>query len=357
MLSEMPEHWLVRDGQVYEPSQEPPRGVLSMLSEMPEHWLAMDGQVSEPSQEPPRGALSMLSEMPEQWFARDGQEWVPSQEPQGSEFDFDLPPEPSEKGDPDGSQGGSFSTSMSRQELPEEPVSESEKTETSISCSAHHGVKGYCNAAAWPSAQWTMPELVGLEPDHVDVFCQSALERCGTCPTSVKAYTTHKVERELSELCRLLEHKAASLASTTCDPDQDDTSSSKHTTSEDGDWEGDPASFLAPVQPEVSAETETTISGSAVVATRAEREREADPDASRQKKPGFMDRMLRTFCPSLVKSRSDKDRLASMCERGDEVANLPRFAGAEASSAPEPLRPDMSPGSPSSLGAGVGDIE
>eukprot|EP00439_Symbiodinium_sp_Y106_P055825 s3705_g7.t2 len=804
MLSEMPEHWLVRDG---------PRGVLSMLSEMPEHWLAMDGQVSEPSQEPPRGALSMLSEMPEQWFARDGQEWVPSQEPQGSEFDFDLPPEPSEKGDPDGSQGGSFSTSMSRQELPEEPVSESEKTETSISCSAHHGVKGYCNAAAWPSAQWTMPELfwlqmieapqgkrftpvtsslrwqslkrlacgcqgdyisaasdssslrlqqakvkdvdplevmqvgrhvlyynpkarrfesrvvkideqlsflfvlqegtlkepfatrlyevdevvtstramqiceeldlsdeylmestavvvthtrsskdrenllnhdkvmvfvappamklvdhisacvelsklkfsagaddeegvrlkdtgryldaarigncaaiffhystgveleftlrpaesveerqdyeskmpithmisfpieygsvkieinklldrlgilpaldltrlslvmyemvihrhwihphmklfpggmyefmhdrnglqahfnvsaevqsqilevpqpprrqmdvhyyssralqattlalkhllsletvfqaadkrkvsespedvtqgvqifcrssrrpddeelshideelysdeepsetwkepcrrssggvvldvsteppefedvsdvedfafaVGLEPDHVDVFCQSALERCGTCPTSVKAYTTHKVERELSELCRLLEHKAASLASTTCDPDQDDTSSSKHTTSEDGDWEGDPASFLAPVQPEVSAETETTISGSAVVATRAEREREADPDASRQKKPGFMDRMLRTFCPSLVKSRSDKDRLASMCERGDEVANLPRFAGAEASSAPEPLRPDMSPGSPSSLGAGVGDIE
>ena len=57
---------------------------------------------------------------------------------------------------------------------------------------------------------------------------------------------------------------------------------------------------------QVSAETETTISGSAVVATRAEREREADPDASRpcagssdavrdfssppvrQKKPGFM---------------------------------------------------------------------
>ncbi|CAE6938932.1 unnamed protein product [Symbiodinium sp. CCMP2592] len=895
MLSNMPEHWLDRDGQVSKPSQRPPRGALSMLSEMPEHWLAMDEQVSEPSQEPPRGALSMLSEMPEQWFARDGQEWVPSQEPQGSEFDFDLPPEPSEKGDPDGSQGGSFSTSMSRQELPEEPVSESEKTETSISCSAHHGVKGHLSqhlasilpcfsacslpytlvsAADLTAEQWTtrhlaecivpldsaaffapiaavqpievlqrsclaicavdnartgstalrvwqvrkrdhwrdqrpqpflvlvrlqmieapqgkrftpvtsslrwqslkrlacgcqgdyisaasdssslrlqqakvkdvdplevmqvgrhvlyynpkarrfesrvvkideqlsflfvlqegtlkepfaarlyevdevvtstramqiceeldlsdeylmestavvvthtrsskdrenllnhdkvmvfvappamklvdhiaacvelsklkfsagaddeegvrlkdtgryldaarigncaaiffhystgveleftlrpadsveerqdyeskmpithmisfpieygsvkmeinklldrlgiLPALdltrlslvmyemvihrhwihphmklfpggmyefmhdrnglqahfnvsaevqsqilevpqpprrqmdvhyyssralqattlalkhllsletvfqaadkrkvsespedvtqgvqifcrssrrpddeelshideelysdeepsetwkepgrrssggvvldvsteppefedvsdvedfafaVGLEPDHVDVFCQSALERCGTCPTSVKAYTTHKVERELSELCRLLEHKAASLASTTCDPDQDDTSSSKHTTSEDGDWERDPADFLAPVQAEASAESDTTISGSAVVATRAEREREADPDASRLKKPGFMDRMLRTFCPSLVKSRSDKG------ERGDEVANLPRFAGAESSSAPEPLRPDTSPGSPSSLGAGVGDIE
>ncbi|CAE7763429.1 unnamed protein product [Symbiodinium necroappetens] len=128
---------------------------------------------------------------------------------------------------------------------------------------------------------------VGLEPEHVDVFCQSALDKCGACPRSAKAYTTHKVERELSELCRLLEHKAASLAST-YDPDPDDTSSSKHTTSEDGDWEGDPASFLAPIQPEVSTESVTTISGSAVVATRAEREREADPDASRLKKPGFM---------------------------------------------------------------------
>ena len=60
------------------------------------------------------------------------------------------------------------------------------------------------------------PTKVGLEPEHVDagfiffsqslrcpylgvqefhckdVFCQSALDKCGACPRSAKAYTTHK---------------------------------------------------------------------------------------------------------------------------------------------------------------------
>lgn len=70
--------------------------------------------------------------------------------------------------------------------------------------------------------------------------------------------------------------------------------------------------------------------------------------------------MLKTFgafCPSLAKSRMDKG------ERGDEVASLPRFTeGGESPSSPgkmqtEPLRPEMSPVSQGSLGAGVGDIE
>ncbi|CAE7656676.1 unnamed protein product, partial [Symbiodinium pilosum] len=236
-------------------------------------------------------ALSMLSEIPELWTQREHQrEPAPSSEITDHwtafESDHPLPPK-------------SPSASELSQSTPETLPS----PEPSINCGK------YCDdPAAWPSAQWTMPELVGLEPEHVDVFWNSARDTCRTCPLSLVAHTTDKVEKELSELCRLLENKAASLASTSDDADHDSgTASSKPSTCEE-----DPdLQLLAPVQNEVSMLPEeehgrapgSEASGSPVVAAKGDgQDREFDADAYRVKKPGLMDRVLRNLCPSLAKS-------------------------------------------------------
>jgi len=66
----------------------------------------------------------------------------------------------------------------------------------------------------WPSAQWTLPELVGLEPGQVELFCDSAPDTCTSCCKPMVGHTVHKVEAELSELCRLLQMKASFLEAT-----------------------------------------------------------------------------------------------------------------------------------------------
>lgn len=63
----------------------------------------------------------------------------------------------------------------------------------------------------WPSAQWTLPELVGLEPGQVELFCGSAPEGCTNCCKPLAQHTVYKVEAELNELCRILQMKAAFL--------------------------------------------------------------------------------------------------------------------------------------------------
>lgn len=63
----------------------------------------------------------------------------------------------------------------------------------------------------WPSAQWTLPELVGLEPGQVELFCGSAPDGCTNCCKALAGHTVYKVEAELNELCRILQMKAAFL--------------------------------------------------------------------------------------------------------------------------------------------------
>ncbi|CAJ1381337.1 unnamed protein product [Effrenium voratum] len=91
--------------------------------------------------------------------------------------------------------------------------SDAERSTTSPSESESQIVGSYGeDAALWPSALWAEPQLVGLEPGNVGRFCDSAPDSCSHCTMALAGHSTHKVEAEMAELCRVLQQKVASLS-------------------------------------------------------------------------------------------------------------------------------------------------
>ncbi|CAK8992315.1 unnamed protein product [Durusdinium trenchii] len=69
----------------------------------------------------------------------------------------------------------------------------------------------YGEEISWPSALWTMPQLVGLEPENVEVFCGSSTDSCMNCAKPLAGHSVSKVANEMSELCKILQMRATFL--------------------------------------------------------------------------------------------------------------------------------------------------